>query len=105
MLVDLANSYAARSASPCFRVSHSYSFFGPIFFAFGSVASTVVSYNVESDKGTDPAEVVQDIQQIPASHIWGLVEVDTGEFCRAPSGRTLGMSACGAQLPFAALHG
>jgi hypothetical protein len=76
-------------------VIHSYSFFDSIFFAFGSVASTVVSYNVESEKGADPAEVVQDIQQIPASHICGLVEVDTGEFCRAPSGRTVGMSAYG----------
>lgn len=38
---------------------------------------TVVSYNVESDKDTDPAKVVQDIQKIPGSHIWGLVEVDT----------------------------
>ena len=37
----------------------------------------VVSYNVESDGDTDPAKVVQDLQRIPASHIWGLVEVAT----------------------------
>ena len=40
---------------------------------------TVVSYNVESDSDTDPAKVVQDLQRIPASHIWGLAEVDTGD--------------------------
>ena len=40
---------------------------------------TVVSYNVESDKDTDPAKVVQDLQRIPASHIWGLVEVDSAD--------------------------
>ena len=40
---------------------------------------SVVSYNVESDKDTDPIKVVQDIQQIPPSHIWGLVEVDSAD--------------------------
>lgn len=38
---------------------------------------SVVSYNVESDNDTDPAKVIQDIERISASHIWGLVEVDT----------------------------
>ena len=40
---------------------------------------TVVSYNVESDKDTDPAKVVQDLQRIPTSHVWGLVEVDSAD--------------------------
>lgn len=40
---------------------------------------TVVSYNVESDADTDPAKVVQDLQRIPAAHIWGLVEVDSAD--------------------------
>lgn len=38
---------------------------------------TVVAYNLESSSDTDPAVVVQDIQQIPQSHLWALVEVDT----------------------------
>ena len=38
---------------------------------------SVVSYNVESDSDTDATAVAQDIQRIPQSHIWGLVEVDT----------------------------
>lgn len=40
---------------------------------------SVVSYNVESDNDTDPAKVIQDIERISASHIWGLVEVDTAD--------------------------
>lgn len=45
-------------------------------FAFDLI---IVSYNVESDADTDPAKVVQDLQRIPASHIWGLVEVDSAD--------------------------
>ncbi|MCZ6510979.1 MAG: hypothetical protein O7A62_10370 [Alphaproteobacteria bacterium] len=46
----------------------------PAAFAFDL---TVVAYNVESDSDTDPAIVAQDIQDIPQSHLWALVEVDT----------------------------
>ena len=37
---------------------------------------TVVSFNVESDADTRSDKVAKDIKRIPASHIWGLVEVD-----------------------------
>ena len=41
---------------------------------------TVVSYNVESDADTDPAKVVDDLRRIPASHVWGLSEVNGQDF-------------------------
>ena len=57
------------SAFICFQVTH------PAF-AFDL---SVVSYNVESDADTDPSQVVQDIERIPQSYIWGLVEVDSAD--------------------------
>ena len=51
---------------------------------------SVVSYNVESDRDTDPAKVVQDLQRIRHSHLWGLVEVNRAdlETYRATIGQT-----------------
>lgn len=49
----------------------------PVAFAFDL---TVVAYNVESDSDTNPTTVAQNIQDIPQSHLWGLVEVDPDDF-------------------------